>query len=375
MLMQIQSFRSFPWSVWMSIAFALIIMWLILRLSVVIKCHLRSLLCLMMGMQHQVKDVRLRRAKLKKRLTGRHKNLLAKVVRHFSRVDQIEVFSPSSRVIFILLSIMSLVVIHYFSSSIKTEMVVIPFPDLFETYQDMQREEALPLFFSGSNTEHLFMNAKAGSPEHSMWQYIQRRKVPLDSLTAHSGSWDDFYKNTDLVLVRRLVVLVDALLAPIVKRSACLCQAKNQETMFNFMGEGKKMGMRVANRIPQVLPAFKLLIKNDPGSHRNLVGALLSSHMASDVYLRVKRTLALVLEADLFAVQLRRALKQDWLNDLAGRNERDRLSYLDDCMRETVFMKEPSFSPLTFKQLSNFALYYLALIIFATAVALAERFC
>lgn len=368
-----QSFRSFHTSVWLSIALALAIIWFLLRVSVFINSSFKFLQCLKRAYKSSPRDIRQRVTRLRRRLIGRHKNLFFKVLVHFSRIDMIDTFSPSSRVIFAVLSLMSLVVVHYFLSSIKTEMVVIPFPDLYETYEDIERENALPLFFSGFNTEQNFEYAERDSPEYSMWQYVKSRNVS-ESLIAKSGSWDHFFKNTDAVVERSLVMFTDELLAPIIKKCACLCQAKDQKKMFEYLEGGKALGMRLAYRQPQELPAFRILVKSDPGSHRHLVGAIFSSHMSSHIFSRVKKTLAVVLEAGLISVQLDRALKRDWLEGFgAGRSQPDRMHFMDECMRESVFMQEPSFSPLAFKQISSFVLYCLISVMLAAAFAIAEH--
>lgn len=345
-----QSFESFHQEVWLCIVLSLAIVWLLLRKS----GHLYSK---MMQLVHSATDHSLKLVKRRRYREMKGCTLLYKVLTHFSRLDSIEVTSFSSRLIFTLLSFMSLVIIHYFSTSIKTEMVVIPFPEVYRTYDDIKRADALPLFFSGLNTESLFVDADPGTPEHSLWKYVRAKNVSLASLIARSGSWDDFYKNTDPLFERRLVMFLDSLIAHIVKRTMCQSQAKNQETIFKYIGNGQKVKMRFALRVPRSLPAYRVLVMRDPASRRALLGALFSSHMAPRVYKRTKKRVSSILQAGLFIIMYKRVFETESLVQIVGPDERSRLHFFDECMSETIVKKEPEYSPLKFAQFSTFTLY------------------
>ena len=73
------------------------------------------------------------------------------------------------KVIFITCSIFSLIVVHFFRSCIKTELVTIHPSELFTSYQDLVDNKVVPVFVK-TITDYLdFKFAQPGSLKKTLW--------------------------------------------------------------------------------------------------------------------------------------------------------------------------------------------------------------
>ena len=89
---------------------------------------------------------------------GRH---LYEVLVHCTRCGEIDDGGLSRRLLITSASIHALLVVHYFCSSIKTELVVIKDPLVFHSYDDIIQRGAVPLFVKGMSYDTLFKSENA----------------------------------------------------------------------------------------------------------------------------------------------------------------------------------------------------------------------
>ena len=74
-----------------------------------------------------------------------------------------------NRLLYLSLSMFSLLVLFYFSSIIKTEIVVTKDPDTYRTYQDLMERRVSVAFLLTSDSHNYFKFAPEGSIERLLW--------------------------------------------------------------------------------------------------------------------------------------------------------------------------------------------------------------
>ena len=162
------AFYSFGWTLWVLLCFSLLIIWSTMRARRWI--HGRFF--------------RLRKKKKKKT------SLLFQVVSHSLRFAHVRDRGIFNKLIFITCSFISLVVVSYFCSFIKTQLVALPDPPIFSSLQELL-DKRITLSFvegllSGSNT-HL-PNQRRGDFSNFPWQNIGTEKL-LWSIHVDQGPW------------------------------------------------------------------------------------------------------------------------------------------------------------------------------------------
>lgn len=74
-----------------------------------------------------------------------------------------------NKIIFSILSIFSLIVVHYFVSYIKTELVTINPPKIYRSYEDLVENNIFLIFTKAYSHYTKFKFAPEGSPERTLW--------------------------------------------------------------------------------------------------------------------------------------------------------------------------------------------------------------
>lgn len=141
------------------------------------------------------------------------------VFAHAFRFGALRAKRVHSRMIFLSLSIFSLVVINIFYSSIKTDLVVVTEPDHWESYEQLMRDRVTPIFIKEMETARYFKSAEAGSPEYKLWQYTVRNFDPKATLIPADVS--SFFKVGRQVRQRNAVLILDQIMARVVRNAAC----------------------------------------------------------------------------------------------------------------------------------------------------------
>ena len=75
------------------------------------------------------------------------------------------------RILFLCASLHSLLVVHYFNSDAKTELVVVKDPLIMESYDDIADRQIIPLFPKGMSYNLFFKSPEAEPFRRKLWQY------------------------------------------------------------------------------------------------------------------------------------------------------------------------------------------------------------
>ena len=140
------SFSSFSWGIWFICSLLVLSVSLLLRL----RCHVGV-------KQKMIEDY----------------SLFYTLV-HSLRIHHMPDKSATHRLLFISVSIFSLIVVHCFLTLIKTELVVAKDPILFNSYQDMIDRGAMPIFVRGLGHDKLFMKESAPAARRKLWRWASK---------------------------------------------------------------------------------------------------------------------------------------------------------------------------------------------------------
>ena len=168
--------------------------------------------CLVMSMLLALREIIFRSRK-------RNGYYLYQVIVHCSQLGSIYDGGPSRRAVFLCASFFSLLVVHYFSSMIKTELVVIKDPLVFNSYDDIIERAAVPLFFKGMSYDALFRDAKTHPSRKRLWRYAMK-SFGEERLYADMSPLL-FLVVSLSVLTQKAVVILDDALMPLVRTSGC----------------------------------------------------------------------------------------------------------------------------------------------------------
>lgn len=147
-------------------------------------------------------------------------HLFGNVLLHCTRLGSIcDNSSPGYRIIFSCLSIFSLVVIHFYSSSIKTDLVVVEDPEIWLSYDDLIRDRVRPMTVREFNIHSYLRNAPPKSPERKLWDWAINEFG--EKALVISASPSTFSKFGNYMQYRRGVAFYDEVIAKMIRETSC----------------------------------------------------------------------------------------------------------------------------------------------------------
>lgn len=188
---------------------------------------------------------------------------LFKVIIHFFKFDTLKASNNFDRILCIVLSAFSFLVIAYFRSLIKTDLVVIKDPDLIKTWKDVVDREVKPLFIRGSYHHFYYMNAAERSYEHEIWKSAiskyRKEKIFVNSDAASFPSLFD-------VMDGKAVALTDTLISTIVAQTICELETIDPgrlQGLRDFVDDSfhRSFHKRLPSYVTSIDPAAKSIIK------------------------------------------------------------------------------------------------------------------
>lgn len=146
-------------------------------------------------------------------------NAFYQVVTHCTQVGAIDDGELPRRLLFMSASVFALLVVNYFSSMIKTDLVTIKDPLVFESYDDIIERGAIPMFMRGQSYRTLFSEPGAEPYRKKLWDYaietFGERRIYVD-LSAFS-----FLIMCVSVLKQKVIALADESIMTIIGTSGC----------------------------------------------------------------------------------------------------------------------------------------------------------
>lgn len=365
-----ESFKSFPPFLWCLIFVSLFTVWFLLTMRRVIreKFFNQFVKYLFIFRLHWVDTVSTRwtfQSVTNGRFRKRNKNYAPNILAHFLRVGQINCHPLFNRFLYFVLSLMSLVIVHIFITLTKTEMVVIPQPEIYWSLKELIASGALPLFYFGFNHEKYLKDAPEGSIESEFLHYLKAKLPNESNWFIVAGRAADIHSYLDDILDRKRVIFVDEIMIQPFLTAFCKLQSKDPEIILKFM-KTKKL------KTKSELPHFNIAKVRDENVRSPMKGLLFSSAISKELYSRTVTATRRIIEAgvsnkiqdyiDSFDVS-----KATVLKDVP-----ERILRAKECLTATIFDKESTHEPLKIVNLTQFLLYSLFSISLAFAILLCE---
>lgn len=161
---------------------------------------------------------------------------------HCARYGVMSSRGLNQKFLFLTTSIFSIVIIHYFCSMIKTQLVVIPEPSVYYSYDDVIRRNATPFFIKGMAYDQFFKSKNAPPERKKLWTYA-----------TETFGLENLYVEIDplLLLVSAMklikgegVMILDHVLMPLLPGSGCPVVMHEPAQLLrtvNLLGNPEKM--------------------------------------------------------------------------------------------------------------------------------------
>lgn len=360
-----ESFKSLSLFTWILTLSTLICMWLLLNLRCKLIHNIRQEMRIHVGRSHFLRQM----YKVKCPSIRDSQYNFYRVASHFSKVGRISDSSIFHRILFIHLSVMSLVILLLFATLIKTELIVIPDPDLYKSYEDMMKANVSPLFYHGFNDEMYFTQAHPSTPEYKFWSYAKGKHPDINQMMIYTGT-SNISSYLDDVLERMRVVFIDRMMAPLFQKIFCRFQIKDPKDFIDFLKNFKLRALQ--NKTDATIPSYNVMNIRNPTSSKVLKSAILSSHMKHDMHLLLRSVLRSVFEKGLvFALEVL-AFDYDPLDDIFGKDNVTKMNRFRQCINNFIIKEEPDHKPLTYSLMRDFIGHCICLLVLSFFILLAE---
>lgn len=291
---------------------------------------------------------------------------------HLTRMHGMPAIGYTRKILFISSSIFSLVVVHYFLTLIKTELVVTKDPIVFNSYQDIIDRHAMPIFIRGMGYDEFFKKPGIQASRKHLWQYAMGKFNPeemyieLDQMA--------FLLAAIAVFEQRAVIIVEHILIPIIQASGCPLRARNPvdilrvfkiirdekqvKRLKNFASltpEQEEVIIKYSQRPHEPLtrpPEFNFHHSVDP-SEKSFSQGLILNPRAGKRLLRALQSLAVRTIETGLTIRTRELAQSfnilgnfDLLETLAGPELSSRQSKIVECKSPHILKAEAKFSPL-----------------------------
>lgn len=293
---------------------------------------------------------RMRGYRIRSRTRRINHNYLYQVLAHASRNGSIRGHTKFHRIIYLALSIYSLVINNFMSSSVKTDLVIIEDPKIFESYDQLIRERIKPGFIQGTNIDSLFRYAQNGSIEKKFWTYADSHFVPSEMFFPPERT--TVLRLAAQMLRRKAVMILDDSLSSLIQFAACKLRTKKKENLKQLFGQLYYFFKNEEMEPESLQNYFKFLYytKVDSSSKSLVKAFLLSNYFEKTTSRRIKSTLRTSIEAGI-ANYIREYIKSvDLLPDdnvplvknVLGQDIPAQFKYMRDCLSESIIKTEAS---------------------------------
>lgn len=298
----------------------------LLILVVTILLHLRESLRVKYVRVHSIKNVQL----TKKKLTNYR--YLFYVLAHATRYGNIQGQRLFHRLLFISMSIFSLIVVHYYSSFIKTNLVIIREPELWTSYQDLIDLGIRPFFIRGMHSDYYFEHSQPDSPRNQVWTYAVSHFNMTDIIVPPNPL--NFQKIAVQMMRRETALIIDALMAKTVQLAACNFKARSIDAFYSMWNTDPAVDL--LERAREFL--FHSLV--DSSESRIRKGLALSKFFTGKAASVIRRALRRSIENGLHFSKLRHIQTYDIFSFIEqspeGKRQSEKMSFVRDCLSDSV---------------------------------------
>lgn len=319
-------------------------------------------------------------------------------VAHCVRTGEIPSHNRVNRICYLCASIFSLVVLHYFCTLIKTQLVIIKDPDLFLSYQNIIDAKAAPYFIKGTAYSSFFSRKSAPPYRKKLWKYAvdsfgeENLQVDVDPIS--------FFLIAIKTLRKEAVMIMDAVLMPVIPGTACPINLYSTEKL--------KEGLSVLSdpdRLPPLLetqdlteekkayvidflrkndltlgkiPDIEFHVAIDPNEVVFSQGVLQSPFTSQQLQREVGIIFRRAIESGFSLKTMKNLIRFDLLRShtvlqaLFGKKMKSRSYLVEECFSETIVKPEIETHSLSFENLVSLAFLQIALMASSSLLLLVE---
>lgn len=279
------------------------------------------------------------RRKLFKR--ERYNHATYDVIAHSVRISTIRDTNLFYRILFISLSLFSLLVIHYNNSLIKTSLVVVRDPDLFTSYSEIIDKKIKPFFIEGLNSEYYFKHAPADSMRGRIWNH-SISNWHLSELIA-TPSPQGFLSYGLGMASRKQILLVDSMLAQVIGMAACQFRAREISPILSVFADQRQQTLENVKR----LNSFHFHSVVDESERPFQKGIVFSEFFTSPLARTFKRRIRYSIENGLPLFYVRQVQNNDIFAAFEKvdimKSDPKKFRYVRDCISETIVTPSVSY--------------------------------
>lgn len=314
----------------------------------------------------------------KKYRNNRNKHNIYWILTHCFRVGRMPSSNIFEKILFIMGSIHALVVVHYFITYIKTELVVIKDPDLFYTYKDLIDQKIVPFFMSGMPFHKHFRDDDSNPKRRELWNYAVET-FGEENLFAQIDPFGLMTLPMKL-LKRKAVIIQDTLMSRFARGMACNMLAKNPKKLINSMAiltdqhalealidawgfsrhkeKILKFSAKHLLKLDRVLD-FRYYQSIDPSETKFPIGIITSSNSDKIIMKNFYEFARLRVETGYHISLFKRTDQIDLLdgypgvNEFTGKKLSSRFNIKKECFSETVVKSEAQYKSIQLKNLET----------------------
>lgn len=258
---------------------------------------------------------------------------LYKIILHFASVDAISADDCLGKMIFLVLSFMSLLVLNYLYSCIKTDLAIAKDPYIIDTYKKIIQNGAKPMFLKRGNFHLPFKYARSGTVEEELWSYVTAKYREDEYMGG--GDFNYLVTYPPKILRQEVVLMADTLMSQIVVNSACELKAKDIQTVYNFFKQFVGTEMQVTE---ETIRHLGYITKVDPNTKKLPKGLLVSQNFSrSPDYKKFLSFASLGLQSGIMAFNIAKMLdinvinKHETIRNLFGPSIPEKRIIVEEC--------------------------------------------
>lgn len=300
----------------------------------------------------------------KKCSTSSDRNLTYQVATHMTRCGQLDNTTGCvMKIIFLVLSFFSFIVIFYLCSVVKTELVVVPPPITMRSYEEMLQHGCGVFFFRGQDTHQFFKSATDGSDAKKLWQFTASQ-FPMDVII-YDGNIDKAKFVLEPMIAGKLAFISESIWMRNIIKEFCAIAVddKRLEAMASFM----------KFKLFKTFTVFPLVSQDEKTT--NFLKAFVASQHKSPPLIRLRRTFSRIFESGLPSSMLKILSSTEFSDSLLSfPRQRGNYGFIQNCVHGNLFVPESHLESVTRKNIANLPRLFASLLTSSCFLLIFELF-
>lgn len=298
----------------------------------------------------------------------RNKHHFSKILAHMARFGSLE--KPRGafkKVIFLICSFFSLLVVHYLSSSVNTDLVTVEPPEMYKSYQDLIDNKVSIVIPSaaGNIKEYLDSSPKLKQVYDYSLRHNNRAEVHVSNSDAKAMTtgYREFVR-------RKKVIIANSIFTPMFMREACRgLVVKTIRDKYSLM-----LGLSKEDEAKGPRPIWS----QDESAKAIMSGLLLSDGFRGPAYLHIRKTLRTAREMGLLLKILNQVQEQDIMSSLgldSGATESQSYAEILLCRQSVIKKPDVEVNSVTFGNFRHLFLLFIFILLVLTFALVLENVC